>query len=70
MSVIAASFLAETELPGSAIEFIITLSEQVTRSRDVNIRCQGHVTRVEPTHTGKIGIAARINRYEFLHAAA
>jgi hypothetical protein len=64
-------FLAETEFTiGSAIEFIITLSEQVTRSRDVNIRCQGHVTRVEPTHTGKIGIAARINRYEFLHAAA
>jgi hypothetical protein len=64
-------FLAEAEFRlGSHIEFVITLPEQVTRSGDVNIRCQGHVIRVEPTQNGKTGIAARIDRYEFLHAAA
>src|SRR5215470_708217 len=55
---------------GSSIEFVITLPEQVTQSGDVNIRCQGQVVRVEPTDNGRNGIAAKIERYEFLHAAA
>jgi PilZ domain len=64
-------FLAEQQLKlGSSIDFIITLPEQVTRATDVNIRCQGQIIRVEPTKNGKTGIAARINRYEFLHAVA
>ena len=64
-------FLAETEAKvGAAIEFVITLPEQVTRSGDVNIRCHGQVVRTEPTENGKTGIAAKIDRYEFLHAAA
>jgi len=28
------------------------------------------VVRVEPTRNGTMGIAAKIDRYEFLHAAA
>jgi len=64
-------FLAETQVKvGAAIEFIITLPEQVTRSGDVNIRCHGLVVRTESTQNGKTGIAAKIERYEFLHAAA
>jgi hypothetical protein len=64
-------FLTEAEfLLGSAIEFVITLPKQVTRSGDVNIRCHGQVVRTEPTQNGKMGIAAKIERYEFLHAAA
>ncbi|HVO58638.1 MAG TPA: PilZ domain-containing protein [Dongiaceae bacterium] len=64
-------FLAEAEFKlGSPIEFVITLPQQVTQSNDVNIRCQGQVVRVEATNNGKMGIAARIERYEFLHAAA
>jgi hypothetical protein len=64
-------FLAEAAFkPGTSIEFVITLPEQVTRSGDVNIRCQGQVVRIEPTNNGKTGIAAKIERYEFLHAAA
>jgi hypothetical protein len=64
-------FLAEAEFKlGSAIDFVITLPEQVTRSSDVNIRCHGEVVRSEPTQNGKMGIAAKIYRYEFLHAAA
>ncbi len=64
-------FLAEAAFKvGSSIEFVITLPEQVTRSADVNIRCSGQIVRIEPTNNGKTGIAARIERYEFLHAAA
>jgi hypothetical protein len=64
-------FLAEAEFKlGSAIEFIITLPENVTRSGDVNIRCHGQVVRIEPTQNGRSGIAAKIDRYEFLHTAA
>jgi len=55
---------------GNTIDFVITLPEQVTRSGDVNIRCQGQVIRVEPNGDGKSGIAAKIDRYEFQHAAA
>ena len=63
-------FLAEAHFNlGSSIEFVITLPEQVTRSGDVNIRCQGEVVRIEPTQNGHVGIAAKIDRYEFLHAA-
>jgi hypothetical protein len=64
-------FLSEAAFRlGSAIEFVITLPEQVTRSGDVNIRCHGQVVRVEPTQNGRNGVAAKIDRYEFLHAAA
>ncbi len=36
---------------------------------DVHIRCFAEIVRVEP-NDGKKGVAARINRYEFLPAAA
>jgi hypothetical protein len=55
---------------GNEIEFVITLPQQVTQSTDVNIRCQGRIVRVEPTENGRVGIAAKIARYEFLPAAA
>ena len=64
-------FLADTQLKiGSEIDFVITLPEQVTQSSDVNIRCQGQIVRVEPIENGRVGIAAKIERYEFLPAAA
>lgn len=64
-------FLAESEFRlGSSIDFIITLPEQVTRSADVNIRCHGRVVRTESTQNGKMGVAAKIDRYEFMHTAA
>jgi len=64
-------FLAESEFKlGSSIDFIITLPQQVTRSGDVNIRCHGQVVRTESTQNGKMGVAARIERYEFMHTAA
>jgi len=55
--------------PGNEIEFILTLPKEITLAGDVHIRCFGQVVRVEP-HNGRSGIAARIERYEFLPAPA
>jgi len=50
---------------GSEIEFILTLPKEVTQAGDVNIRCRGRVVRTEPGEVSR-GVAARIERYEFL----
>jgi hypothetical protein len=63
-------FITETLYePGSRIEFVLTLPKQITMTGDVNIRCSGHVIRVEAADSGR-GVAARIERYEFLPTAA
>lgn len=59
-------FLADAEFEaGSHIEFVLTLPKEITMAGDVNIRCFGQVVRVEPRDDRR-GIAARIERYEFL----
>ncbi len=64
-------FLAEADFKvGNEIDFVITLPQQVTQSGEVNIRCQGTIVRVETTENGRMGIAAKIARYEFIPAAA
>jgi hypothetical protein len=63
-------FLSESGYePGNQIEFVLTLPKEITMAGDVNIRCFGQVVRVEP-HETKNGVAARIERYEFLPSAA
>jgi len=54
---------------GSPIEFVLTLPKEITMAGDVHIRCFGRVVRVED-HNGRHGIAARIDRYEFLPVSA
>jgi hypothetical protein len=51
---------------GNEIDFVITLPEQMIPAGDVNIRCHGRVVRVEPSDNGQTGIAAKIERYEFV----
>ena len=64
-------FLTDADFKvGSEIEFVIILPQQVTQSGDVNIRCLGEVVRIEPTENGRMGIAAKIARYEFMPATA
>ena len=55
--------------PGTEIEFVLTLPREITLAGDVQIRCFGQVVRVED-YNGRRGIAARIERYEFLPAQA
>jgi len=53
---------------GSPIELILTLPKEITMAGDVHIRCYARVVRVDPREESH-GIAARIERYEFLPAA-
>ncbi len=64
-------FLTEARFEdGSEIDFILTLPQQMIAAGDVNIRCHGKVVRIEPTDNGRTGIAARIDRYEFVPVRA
>jgi len=64
-------FLADVKFEaGKEIEFVLTLPEEITRLGDVMIRCHGKVVRVEPAVDGRLGIAAKIARYEFMPAAS
>jgi hypothetical protein len=63
-------FLIDAEFEaGSSIEFVLTLPREITMAGDVHIRCFAQIIRVE-AHNGRRGIAARIDRYEFLPATA
>jgi PilZ domain len=64
-------FLSETRFEKDAeIDFIITLPQQVISAGDVHIRCHGRVVRVENSDNGRTGIAAKIERYEFIPVRA
>jgi PilZ domain len=64
-------FLSEARFEvGHEIEFVLTLPQHISRNGEVDIRCQGQVVRVEPTDNGNLGIAAKIERYEFMPATA
>ena len=63
-------FMIEANLEsGSSIEFVLTLPQQITLAGDVHIRCYARVLRVE-SHNGRRGVAAQIERYEFLPSLA
>jgi PilZ domain len=55
---------------GREIAFVITLPKDLLKSADVKIRCRGMVVRVDPVENGKMGIAAKIDRYEFVSCGA
>lgn len=62
-------FLSEADFtPGSPLEFVLTLPREITLAGDVKIRCFAQVVRTEP-ESGQRGVAARIDRYEFLPAS-
>ena len=64
-------FLSDAKFEaGAQIDFVLTLPQQATASADVSIRCQGVIVRVEPTENGRVGIAAKIQHYEFVPAAS
>lgn len=64
-------FLAEAQFQvGAEIDFVLTLPQQMPASGDVDIRCRGQIVRVETFPNGRTGIAAKIDRYEFMPAVA
>jgi hypothetical protein len=64
-------FLAEAPFEvGSEFEFVLTLPQQISQTGYVDIRCHGQVVRVDSHNNGRAGIAAKIQRYEFVPATA
>jgi PilZ domain len=64
-------FLAESTFEvGSEIDFVLTLPQRVSPSGEVDIRCRGQVIRVETGDNGSVGVAAKIERYEFVPTTA
>src|SRR5256885_5184027 len=64
-------FVAEAHFEvGSEIEFVLTLPQRVSESGEVDIRCRGQIVRVESSSNGFLGVAAKIERYEFMPATA
>jgi hypothetical protein len=60
-------FQMETSLKsGSAVEIMITLPSEITRGEPVRVRCEARVQRSESIAEGRVGIAAKIERYRFL----
>ena len=55
---------------GAEIDFVLTLPQQPPQSGEVDIRCRGQIVRVEASSNGTSGIAAKIERYEFMPVAA
>lgn len=56
----------------SPIDLVLTLPHEVTLSQDVRVHCVGRVVRVERpaegANGGQVGVAAVIERYDFLAA--
>lgn len=62
-------FLEPDILNSSTVEFIVTFPPEITLVKSLRVRCTGKVIRVDsPTPQG-VGVAAEIQRYEFLTTA-
>ncbi len=56
---------------GSSLEFVLTLPGEITKGQPVQVKCKGKVVRVDRLDSSgsAIGVAATIERYEFIRAA-
>jgi hypothetical protein len=45
---------------------MLTLPPEITRGDPVRVRCEARVQRTETIKQGRVGIAAKIERYRFL----
>lgn len=60
-------YMDQTVAEGSEIEFTLTLPPEITLTESIKVHCKGKVVRVETQGPGgRVGIAAIIERYEFL----
>lgn len=54
---------------GSPVEIVMTLPNELTQAGPVRVRCLGRVLRSSPENSGEVGVAAAIERYEFMRNA-
>src|ERR1700685_17347 len=53
---------------GSPVEIVMTLPHELTQAGPVRVRCLGRVLRSSPENSGEVGVAAAIERYEFMRS--
>jgi hypothetical protein len=53
---------------GSPVEIVMTLPHEITLVGPVIVRCLGRIQRTELQPGRKVGVAAAIERYEFLRS--
>jgi hypothetical protein len=58
--------LSEGIQDGTNVEVEMTLPSQITRAGPVRVRCLGRIQRCEEPQGSTTGIAASINKYQFL----
>ncbi|MFZ0637611.1 MAG: PilZ domain-containing protein [Candidatus Acidiferrales bacterium] len=51
---------------GSPVEIVMTLPHELTQAGPVRVRCLGRILRTDAPGQGEVGVAAAIERYEFL----
>ena len=52
---------------GSPVEILINLPPQIARDGRSRVLCKGRVKRTEVIRADRIGVAAQIESYEFVH---
>ncbi len=55
---------------GSLLEFVVAFPNEISLTGGVRLVCKGKVTRVEQKEESLVGVAATIERYEFVRDAA
>ena len=59
-------FLSEQIEDGSPVEIVINLPHKIASDGRSRVLCKGYVQRTEVIKVNRIGVAARIESYEFL----
>ncbi len=60
--------LSKAVKKGAPVEILLTLPHEITLAGPVRVRCLGRIQRTQTTEEGMIGLAAAIERYEFLRS--
>ena len=59
-------FLEQPIRSGTPLEIMLVLPEAITQGEPIRVRCEARVQRTENAGAGRVGIAAKIERYRFL----
>jgi len=59
-------FLSEQIEDGSPVEIVINLPHEIALDGRSRVLCKGYVQRTEVMKVNRVGVAARIESYEFL----
>jgi hypothetical protein len=59
-------YLPKIVKSGSPVEIVMTLPHEITLAGPVRVRCLGRVLRTQQESGNVVGVAAAIERYEFL----